>query len=125
MTTTDPRCSAPFVGVDGYHHFCNRLPHTDSEHSVYVATVQERYPEVEGFVKRMYTELEANAGKGDQAGWRTMSLREAWGEIAWHNAKMATAIKEKNWALVRELAADVANGAMMLDDILNQMQADQ
>lgn len=77
-----------------------------------------RYPEVNRFVVGMLLELWANRGKGDQPGWRKMSVKEAWQEIAWHNAKMATAIKEQNWALVRELAADVANGAMMLDDII-------
>lgn len=88
-------------------------------------TDHERYPEVAPFVRAMYAELWANAGKGDQAGWRLMSLREAWGEIAWHNAKMATAIKSTDWPLVRELAADVANGAMMLTDILDQLEASE
>jgi hypothetical protein len=67
----------------------------------------------------MYAELAANSHKGDQAAWRTMSLREAWQEISWHSAKLAMAIKEGNEPLIRELSADVANGAMMLVDILN------
>jgi len=80
--------------------------------------LRERYPEVDAFAVKMRAELWANRGKGDQAGWRAMTVRQAWSEIAWHNAKMATAIKEQNWELVRELAADVANGALMLDDLI-------
>jgi hypothetical protein len=80
--------------------------------------LDRKYPEVELFAARMLQELADNSGKGDQAGWLSMSLKEAWAEIAWHNAKMATAIKLHQWDLVRELCADVANGAMMLDDIV-------
>lgn len=81
--------------------------------------VEATYPEVAPFVQSMYAELFANRGKGDQAGWRKMSLREAWYEISWHSAKLAVAIKEKDESLIRELSADVANGCMMLVDILN------
>ncbi len=81
-----------------------------------------RYPEVAPFVASMYAELEANSGKGDQAGWRTMTLRQAWYEISWHAAKLAVAIRDDNEPLMRELAADVANGSMMLVDILNQRE---
>ncbi len=82
------------------------------------AELAQRYPQVEAFAVRMRAELAANSGKGDRPGWLGMSLRQAWAEIAWHNAKMASAIKAEDWPLVRELAADVANGALMLDDIV-------
>ncbi|MEN0084017.1 MAG: hypothetical protein AAGC66_04535 [Leifsonia sp.] len=78
-----------------------------------------RYPEVDQFRERMLRELWANRGKGDQASWRAMSLRAAWQEISWHAAKLANAIKSEDVALIHELTADVANGAMMLDDIVN------
>lgn len=76
------------------------------------------YPEVEAFAKRMRAELWSNRHKGDHAGWRSMSLRQAWGEISWHVAKLAGALKAEDVRLMRELAADVANGALMLDDII-------
>ncbi|UAJ79973.1 hypothetical protein IT072_02525 [Leifsonia sp. ZF2019] len=47
-----------------------------------------------------------------------MSLRTAWQEISWHAAKLAAAIKAEDVGLIHELTADVANGAMMLDDIV-------
>lgn len=77
-----------------------------------------QYPEVDAFADRMRAELWSNRHKGDHAGWRSMTLRQAWGEISWHVAKMAGALKAEDVELIRELAADVANGAMMLDDIL-------
>lgn len=76
------------------------------------------YPEVDAFADRMRAELWSNRHKGDHAGWRSMTLRQAWGEISWHVAKMAGALKAEDVPTIRELAADVANGAMMLDDIL-------
>lgn len=76
------------------------------------------YPEVEAFAEQMRKELWSNRHKGDHAGWRSMTLRQAWGEISWHVAKLAGALKAEDVAQIRELAADVANGAMMLDDIL-------
>lgn len=76
------------------------------------------YPEVEPFVEQMLKELWANRTKGDQAGWQTMSQRQAWSEIAWHLGKLTVAIKEGDVPLIRELCADIANGAMMLDDIV-------
>lgn len=76
------------------------------------------YPEVDAFAERMRAELWANRHKGDHAGWRSMTLRQAWGEISWHVAKMAGALKAEEVRSIRELAADVANGALMLDDIL-------
>ena len=75
------------------------------------------YPEVEEFARRMRQELWANRTKGDQESWKRMPMRQAWHEITWHAAKLAVAIRENNRPLIRELAADVANGAMMLDDI--------
>lgn len=80
----------------------------------------DRYPEVSTFVASMYRELEANAGKGDQAAWRQMGIREAWQEISWHLGKLTVAIKSEDEKLMRELLADVANGAMMFADILDQ-----
>jgi hypothetical protein len=81
------------------------------------AELRETYPEVERFAKRMLEELGANRSKGDQAGWRRMDLRQAWQEIAWHLAKLAVAVRDEDFALIHELAADVGNGALMLDDI--------
>lgn len=73
------------------------------------------YPEVDAFAERMRAEMIANAGKGDR--WRGMSLWQAWCEISWHVGKMTGAIKAEDIDLIRELAADVANGALMLDEI--------
>lgn len=87
--------------------------------------LRKRYPEVAPFVASMYRELEANAHKGDQAGWLLMPLRQAWQEISWHSAKLAVAIKSNDEQRIREYAADVANGCMMLVDILNHGEVDR
>lgn len=87
--------------------------------------LRNRYPEVAPFVGSMYRELGANAHKGDQAGWLLMSLRQAWQEISWHSAKLAVAIKGNDEPGIREFAADVANGCMMLVDILNHGEVDR
>lgn len=87
--------------------------------------LRKRYPEVAPFVNSMYRELAANAHKGDQAGWLVMTLRQAWQEISWHEAKLAVAIKSNDEARIREYAADVANGCMMLVDILNHGEVDR
>lgn len=80
--------------------------------------LKECYPEVEEFAKQMRRELWSNRAKGDREGWLQMGLRECWGEIQWHSAKLAVAIKYGDADKIREYAADVANMAMMLDDIL-------
>ncbi|MBN9141075.1 hypothetical protein [uncultured Microbacterium sp.] len=90
-----------------------------------MSAAEDRYPEVAPFVASMYAELEANAHKGDQAGWRLMTLRQAWQEISWHTAKLAVAIKGNDDERMREYAADVANGCMMLVDILNHGEVDR
>lgn len=87
--------------------------------------LRKRYPEVAPFVNSMYRELAENAHKGDQAGWQLMTLRQAWQEISWHSAKLAVAIKANDDASMREYAADVANGCMMLVDILNHGEVDR
>ena len=80
--------------------------------------LRDIYPEVDAFAKRMRAELWANRHKGDHAGWCSMTLRQAWGEIAWHVGKLAGALKAEDVRQMRELAADIANGALMLDDII-------
>jgi hypothetical protein len=97
----------------------------DDPNCVAVNELRERYPEVGVFVDSMYRELAANAHKGDQEGWRTMTLRQAWQEISWHAAKLAVAIKVNDEHGMREYAADVANGCMMLVDILNHGEMDR
>lgn len=84
-----------------------------------INSLHAQYPEVMPFVDQMLAELWDNRGKGDQAGWRSMTLRQAWSEISWHVAKLAAAVRDEDAALMRELTADVANGAMMLFDIVN------
>lgn len=75
-----------------------------------------QYPEVDVFAERMRAELVANAHKGDH--WQNMTVREAWGEISWHVGKLTGAIKASDAAAIRELAADIANGALMLDQTI-------
>lgn len=75
-----------------------------------------QYAEVDAFAERMRAELVANAHKGDH--WQNMTVREAWGEISWHVGKLTGAIKAGDVAAIRELAADIANGALMLDQII-------
>ena len=77
-----------------------------------------RYPQVSAFAKRMRAELWANRHKGDRPGWLSMSNRQAWGEIAWHLGKLAGALKAQDRDLILELCADIANGALMLDDMV-------
>lgn len=116
-----PKCGVAFEPGGHFTVFCKRLPHETGAHSILPeGWLREQYPEVQEFVLSMYYELWVNSGKGDQVGWRTMSLRQAWGEIAWHHAKLAVAVKEDDESLMRELAADVANMSMMLVDILDQ-----
>lgn len=89
----------------------------------------ERYPEVERFAGLMLSELAANSGKGDQAGWLAAPPRALLHDITWHWAKLARALSAFENAVghkaqhhhadeVREYAADVANMAMMLVDRL-------
>ena len=101
MATTENRC----IGLFG------KMMPTDDE-------LKKLYPEVEAFAVQMRKELWNNRHKGDQASWRTMEVRQAWGEIAWHVGKLTAAIREGDAAKVHELAADIANGALMLDDIV-------
>jgi len=75
------------------------------------------YPEVDAFAERMRAEMVANAHKGDH--WRNMLPRQAWGEIAWHLGKLTAALKAEDVPAIRELAADIANGALMLDAIVS------
>jgi len=75
-----------------------------------------QYPEVDVFAGRMRAEMIANAHKGDN--WRGMTPRQAWGEISWHLGKLTVAIKTEDVSAIRELTADIANGAMMLDQIV-------
>lgn len=69
------------------------------------------------FVALMEAELHANAKKGDRPGWLSMYPDVALLEIYWHTAKLSAAVKNRDAALIREHAADVANMAMMLLDV--------
>jgi len=69
------------------------------------------------FLALMRAELHANTAKGDRPGWLRMSREVGLLEIYWHAAKLSTAVKHNNLALIREHAADVANMAMMLLDV--------
>ena len=80
--------------------------------------LRAQYPEVDRFAKRMRAELSANSHKGNQGSWLRMSLKEAWIEISWHLGKLTAAMKAEDVSACRELAADIANGAMMFDDII-------
>lgn len=81
--------------------------------------LREQYPEVEAFAALMREQLWHNRHKGDQQSWQNMTLRESWGEIAWHEGKLAGALKLEDEPLMRELAVDVGNMAMIFLDILN------
>lgn len=78
---------------------------------------EAQYPEVDAFAARMRAEMIANSHKGDN--WRGMMPRQAWGEISWHLGKLTAALKAEDVPAIRELAADIANGAMMLDQIVS------
>ena len=80
-----------------------------------------QFPEVDDFAERMRAEMVANAHKGDN--WRSMTPRQAWGEISWHLGKLTAALKAEDVPAIRELAADIANGAMMLDHIVSAYDA--
>lgn len=81
--------------------------------------LRDIYPEVEQFAMKMREQLWLNRHKGDQSAWQQMTLRESWSEIAWHEGKLAGALKLDDEPLMHELAVDVANMAMMFEDILN------
>lgn len=80
-----------------------------------------QYPEIGEFAERMRAEMISNAHKGDN--WRNMTARQAWGEISWHLGKLTAALKAEDVPAIRELAADIANGAMMLDQIVSVYDA--
>lgn len=69
------------------------------------------------FLDLMRTELRANSGKGDRAGWLSMSRETCLLEIHYHLAKLQKATLEDAPSGIREHAADVANMSMMLVDI--------
>lgn len=79
------------------------------------SALQERYPEVERFAKRMRLELYANRGKGDQASWMAATPRALIEDTLYHLAKLSRAVRDEP-ALVAELCADVANMAMMVGE---------
>jgi hypothetical protein len=89
---------------------------------------------VESFVAMMVEELAANDGAGNRPGWLTMDRKTAIGEVHWHAAKLAVAVKDADHALrdgpddlvdglrnvqaVREFAADTAICALMVLDCM-------
>ena len=90
---------------------------------------------VERFASLMVEELAANNGKGNRQGWLEMDRKEALAEVHWHASKLAVAAKDaandpgpallaprirhaEAQALTREYAADVANCALMVLDVM-------
>lgn len=69
------------------------------------------------FVAMMRNELHANSGKGDRAGWLSMTPGECLLEIYYHLGKLQKGVKDGNSLWIAEYAADVANMSMMLADI--------
>lgn len=74
---------------------------------------------VDNFAKAMKKELLANYDKGDREpphGWLGMDDKTQLNELYYHVGKLQAALKAKNVELIKELSADVANGALMVYD---------
>lgn len=74
------------------------------------------YPEVSEFAGMMAEELLRNAHKGGREHWRGAPPRQLAGEVFWHAAKLAVAMKEGQLDRIAEYAADTANACMMIVD---------
>lgn len=93
------------------------------------------------FVGLMAHELAANNGKGNRPAWLGMERGPAVAEVHWHASKLAVAAKELSVARadcgidstaaevatrkVREYAADTANCALMLADVLGLVEPEE
>lgn len=77
------------------------------------------------FINLMDKELNANSGKGDRAGWLSMSPDVAMLEIYYHAAKLQKAVKDGDLDGVKEYSADVANMSMMLLDVCGGLVVDK
>lgn len=64
----------------------------------------------------MDAEMRANRGKGAEVDWLRCEPTDLWKETMDHAAKLLQALREKDFARVREFAADTANLAMMTRD---------
>jgi len=60
------------------------------------------------FTQRMEEELVTNSHKGDWVVWHPEPKDWLW-EMSHHQAKLQKAIADKNYELIREYSADVAN----------------
>lgn len=76
------------------------------------------------FMALMEAELHANSGKGDRPGWLRMTKWQALGEIKHHYQKLDVAVAEGDPARIKEHAADVANCALMLLDVVGLLELD-
>lgn len=75
---------------------------------------------VDKFSDAMLKELIANDDKGgrndEKEGWLTMTDKENVSEIYYHTGKLQAALKAGDLNLIKELSADIANGALMVYD---------
>ncbi len=74
--------------------------------------------------KEMVIQLEANQQKGDRVVWVNMPVEDMINEIHYHTEKLSIAVKRKDKKLIREYAADVANLAGMVMDIMKVVDLD-
>ena len=94
----------------------------------WLATRRDEVEQLDKFVHEMRRELAANADKGDRPGWLTMTPAQAVAEVLYHAGKLSVAVRQSQRAPdprlqlgleeVREYAADVANCALMVADIM-------
>lgn len=76
----------------------------------------------EAFAEKMKGELDDNFFKGDREAWLSMSKDEALSEIRYHLEKLEVSMEEGEREQIEENAADVANCAMILLDVMGYIE---
>lgn len=100
----------------------------------WIASHPDEIQAVNLFVTEMVEELAANSHKGNRPGWLTMTPAQAVAELLYHAGKLAVAVRQVQRdpdpriqlteAEVREYAADTANCALMVLDVMGLLDVD-
>jgi hypothetical protein len=89
----------------------------DASMSLFTKTEHDKDQKLDLFVKAMRTELEKNGHKGS---WEERTVGEAYAELIYHAGKLGQALASDS-ADVLELCVDVANEALILADVSQEL----